>query len=318
MGSGPDRARCQLVSVTLVMLMTVRRAREWRVVLAVLACTGGACGRSGGERVAADSVPSAAAADTAAGLAPAPGESPLAAYPGFGRERDPDRARYQRQQIALHRYIAHCMQQAGFQYTPVSSVVNAPAPPDPNKPYVASLSPERRTRYNLTLYGVPDPNDESNLWDPSSPTGGGCWGEGMRAIPSVYKAKSELMTQYHAMQRAIARDPRVRAGEQRWSECMRSRGFSYARPQSIHAGQDSGAIRGALTPELQRQYREAMEVSPECATAVRLDSIKAAVRIDKEADFVRAHKAVLDRHVERLRNQQPLVDSLLAQPSQHN
>jgi hypothetical protein len=280
--------------------------REWGFLLPLLACTGD-------DRPATDSV-----ADTSEGLVRARVESPLAAYPGFGRERDPDEARYRRQQIALHRYIAHCMQQAGFQYTPTPSVVNAPAPPqDANERYVASLSPERRTRYNLTLYGVPDPNDEENLWDPRSPTGGGCWGEAMRAIPSVFAAKSELMAQYLAMERAIARDPRVQAAERRWSECMRMRGFSYARPQAMPARQDSAAIRGALTPELEREYRQALEMAPTCATAVGLDSVKAAVRVDKETEFVRAYKHVLDRHVERLRQQQPLVDSLLAQPSRH-
>jgi hypothetical protein len=294
-------------------------ARESRLVLALLACTVGACGKQGGERVPADSVPSAAAADTAEGLAPAHGESPLAAYPGFGQERDPDAARYRRQEIALQRYIAHCMQQAGFQYTPAPSVVNAPAPPQgSNERYAASLSPERRTRYNLTLYGVPDPNDEGNLWDPRSQTGGGCWGEAMRANPSVFAALSELRAQFDAMRRSIAQDPRVRAAERRWSECMRSRGFSYARPQSMPAQQDSAAIRGVVTPELERRYRQALAIAPECVTAVGLDSVKAMVRVDKEAEFVRAHKAVLDRHLERLRNQQPLVDSLLAHPPQRD
>jgi hypothetical protein len=215
------------------------------------------------------------------------------------------------------------MQQAGFQYTPTPSLVNTPTPPqDENQQYAASLSPERRTRYNLTLYGVPDPNDEENLWDPDSPTGGGCWGEAMRAIPSVYAAKSKLMTQYHAMERSIAGDPRVQAAERLWSECMRSRGFSYARPQSIPARRDSAAIRGTPSPELrrelEREYRQALEVAPACATAVGLDSVKAAVRVDKETEFVRTHKQVLDRHVERLRQQQRLVDSLLAQPPQRD
>jgi hypothetical protein len=256
--------------------------------------------------------------DTAVGLVSVQDASPLAAYPGFGHDHQADEARYRRQELAMHRYIAQCMQQAGFEYTLVSSAVNAPAPPDPNKPYVASLSPERRTRYNLTLYGVPDPNDEENLWDPRSPTGGGCWGEAMRAIPSVFKAHSELMAEWLAMQHTIARDPRVRAGEERWSECMRSRGFSYARPQSIRAQEDSAAVRGALTPELERRHREALKVAPECVKAVRLDSIKAAVRVEKEAEFVRAHKQVLDRHPARLRDQLPLVDRLLAQPPQRD
>jgi hypothetical protein len=272
---------------------------DWRVGLSLVAFVAGACGTAGDERRTAQ-VP----------------ESPLAAYPGFGHDPVAERAaRDQRQELAMQRYIARCMHKAGFDYIAVASTVNAPSPPDPNKPYVASLSPDRLTRYYLTLYGVPDPYDEENLWDPRSDTGGGCWGEAIRAIRSVYAAKSELMTELEAMRRAIAQDPRVRAGEERWSECMRSRGYTYERPQSIPAREDSAAIRGAITPELQRDYREAREAAPACVAVARLDSIKTAVRVEKEAEFVRIHKDVLDRHVERLRRQQPLIDSLLARPA---
>jgi hypothetical protein len=51
------------------------------------------------------------------------------------------------------------------------------------------LAPAERTRYYLALYAVPDPNDEANLWNPRSPTGGGCWGEAIREVPSVYFAQ---------------------------------------------------------------------------------------------------------------------------------
>ena len=297
-------------------VVTVRHrpASAWtvyRVALVLAACD------TSRKRVAADSVPSAAIANSARSLAPAQSASPLAAYPGFGRERDPDETRYRRQEIAMHRYIAHCMQQAGFQYTPAASVVNAPAPPQgPNERYVTSLSAESRTRYNLTLYGVPDPNDEGNLWDPRSDTGGGCWGEAMRTIRSVFAAKSELMSRVIAMEGSIARDPRVEDAERRWSACMRSHGFTYATRRSIRAREDSAAIRRALTPELERASRQAREVELVCVKAVGLDSITAAVRVEKEAEFVRTHKLRLDRHVELLRQQEPLVDSLL-QPSRH-
>ena len=111
------------------MHMTGHRACKWHVVLALLACIGGACGTSGDDRVAADSVPSAVAPDTAESLAAARDESPLAVYPGFGRTRDPDRAQYRRQEIAKEQYVAHYMQQAGFQYTRTPSVVNPPPRP---------------------------------------------------------------------------------------------------------------------------------------------------------------------------------------------
>jgi hypothetical protein len=282
-------------------------ARRLVFLFALLACTGE-------ERAAIDSVP-----DTLDSVAPAQSASPLAAYPGFGRTRDrPDEARYRRREIAKERYVAHCMQQAGFQYTPAPSVINAPAPPQgPNQRYVASLSAERRTRYHLTLYGVPDPNDEENLWDPRSDTGGGCWGEAMRAIRSVFAAKSELMSRLHAMDRSIAQDPRVRDAEQRWSDCMRSRGFSYATPREILAREDSAAVRGALTPELERHSRQAREAAPACASAAGIDSVKAAVRVEKESEFVRTHRLLLDRHVELLRQQEPFVDSILAHPPRH-
>jgi hypothetical protein len=287
------------------MHIKVFRAREWRIVFPLLACIAGACGSSHEERAAPDSVPRPAQADTA--------QSPLASYPGFGHDRAAERAQIRRQGLAVQRYIAQCMRKAGFEYMPVPSTVNAPSPPNPNEPYVASLSAERRTQYNLTLYGVPDPNDEENLWDPRSPTGGGCWGEAMRATPSIFAAKSELMTEYDALRRSIERDPRVRAAEERWSACMRSQGFEYARPQSSPAREDSAAIRGGYTPELERVSQTARATSPECVSAVRLDSIKAAVRVEKESQFVRAHKDILDRHVQRLHQQQPLLDSLLAQ-----
>lgn len=235
------------------------------------------------------------------------GSSPLAQYPGFGHDHEADEVRFRRQELAQQQAIARCIQGAGFQYTPTPSVVGPRAAnareargaprPDPNERYAASLSPAQRTRYYLALYGVPDPNDEENLWDPRSPTGGGCWGEATRAIPGVYSARSALVREFLELRSSIPRDPRVAAAEQRWSECMRARGFSYGRPQSIRAQQDSAAVRGALTPELERRHRQAMEVAPECVTVARLDSITAAVRFEKEAEFVATHKDVLDRHL---------------------
>jgi hypothetical protein len=244
---------------------------------------------------------------------PAPARSsPLAAYPGFGHDHDADEARFRRQELARERAIARCMQRAGFEYTPMPAIVNPTvgealsAREHPNARYVASLRPVDRTRYNLALYGVPDPNDEGNLWDPRSPTGGGCWGEAMRAIPSVYAARSELARPYQAMLRTVQQDARVRAAERRWAECMRGHGYQYASPLALYGEVDRAAIGGRAgrsMVELQQRNQEARAPARECSSSTGLDSTIRSVRTEKEGEFVREHRDVLDRHRERQRTQ---------------
>jgi hypothetical protein len=248
---------------------------------------------------------------------PAPVQSPLAEYPGFGHDHQADRDRFRRQEIAQQQAIARCMRRSGFEYTPMPAVVNPRIPraareapsrrQHPNTRYVASLTPAERTRYNLALYGVPDPNDERNLWDPRSPTGGGCFGEAMREIPSVYAAKSELTEPYRAMVGSVAQDTRVRAAEQRWAECMRTRGYQYASPLALYAEVDRAAVHGPppgrSMAEVQQRNQEARAPARECNSSAGLDSTIATVRVEKETEFVRDHRNVLDRHRERQRSQ---------------
>lgn len=249
-----------------------------------------------------------------------PAQSPLAAYPGFGHDPEADESRFDREEMARERLIAQCMQQAGFQYTPTPSIrveettnireALAAARNDPNERYVASLTPERRTQYYLALYGVPDPftQEAQGLHDPERPEGGGCVGEALQAIPGVFAAKRVLQDQLDAMRRAVAQDSRVRAAEQRWSECMAARGYQYASPRELHAALDQAAAQALARGEkdisaLERQHQEAVAAGRECAQQVQLGQTVAQVRAEHEAAFVRAHRAVLDRHLERIRNQ---------------
>jgi hypothetical protein len=246
---------------------------------------------------------------------PPPARSPLASYPGFGHNHRADDSLSRRQELAREQAIARCMLRSGFEYTPMPAVVVNPGAPQargplptrqhPNALYVASLSAADRTRYNLALYGVPDPNDEGNLWDPRSPTGGGCWGEAIRAIPSVYAAKGELMAAHRV--RSVARDARVRAAEQRWSECMRARGYPYASRLELYAEVDRAAVRGPPAgrsmPDVQQRNEEARVPARECSSSAGLDSTIETVRVEKETEFVRDHRSLLDRHRERQRSQ---------------
>jgi hypothetical protein len=180
-------------------------------------------------------------------------------------------------------------------------------PQHPNARYVASLDSAQRRRYYMALYGVPDPNDEQGLWDPRSPTGGGCWGEAIRQVPSVYAALSQLRQQHRAMLRSVAQDARVHAAEQRWAECMRARGHDYASPLALHSETDRAAVRGPppgrTMADVMKRNEEARAPARECNSSAGLDSAMQAVRIEKEAEFVRAHKDVLNRHRDRQHRQ---------------
>jgi hypothetical protein len=242
--------------------------------------------------------------------------SPLAAYPGFGHNKDADEAQYLREDAQRHQMIMRCMTAAGHRYVPVAPARNPqkatdrqsrrPPPRDPNDVHAASLSPQERERYYLALYGVPNPNaPQGPLWDPRSETGGGCWGDALRTIRGVYAAASELVEPYVAMRRAVMSDPRVTEATQRWSECVRARGFQYSSPRQLAAAEDSAAVARPRDAAAQRRPQQAMEAGRACAGESGLNQALTQARADREADFVRAHKAQLDRHLERLRNQPP-------------
>jgi hypothetical protein len=245
--------------------------------------------------------------------------SPLAQYPGFGHNPQADEARFEREDVARERRISQCMERAGLRYTPAPAVRNPPVTAaregrdatrairvDRNETYARSLPPAERTQYYLALYGVPDPNSETGpLWSPRNPTGGGCVGDATRAIPGVYSARSALVREFLDLRLSIPRDPRVAVAEQRWSVCMRARGFNYASPRAVHAALDSAAGRGVLTPEIKERHQQANAAARTCGAESGLDATVAQVRADKEAEFVSAHKDVLDRHLERQRNEPP-------------
>lgn len=241
--------------------------------------------------------------------------SPLAQYPGFGHNPQADRDRYLREETNRQQMIAQCMQAAAFPYTPVTPVqpqrgpvglqARRPLTPDQNERYSASLSAEQRTRFYLALYGVPNPNSEqaSELWDPRSKTGGGCWGDALRAVPGVYAARSQLAEQYIDMVRSVFQDSRVVLTEQKWVVCMRGRGHSYTSLRAVAAEADSAAVRHQATPEFVLRHEQAVQAARECVSETGVNAAITQARADREAEFVNAHRALLDQHLARLRAQ---------------
>lgn len=224
-----------------------------------------------------------------------PKASPLSVYPGFGHNDRADEARFIREEAERERTIASCMRNAGFRYNPAPSVaVTGPmlnpasksaGPIDQNERYARSLTDDKRREYYVALYGVPDPNDQTNLWDPSSATGGGCSGDALRALPGVYAGRSALIEEYETMLTQVRADGRIKQAEAKWAECATSRGVSFATPAAAYADLD-------LNPQGSAARRSLIA---ECATSSNLNEIAAEVRAEHEARFVTRHKATLEQ-----------------------
>lgn len=246
--------------------------------------------------------------------------SPLAAYPGFGHHPQADDALFEREEAARERMIGQCMAAAGFEYRSAPSIdaddypdlasALAAARTDPNELYVSSLDPAERERYFVALYGVPDPYSESaaNLHDPASTLGGGCTAEAHRAIPGVYAAKNALRDELAILEQTVRTDSRVLAAEQRWSACMAERSHSYATPRDLHAEIDETLAQAEVfarppAPEVAREHGSALADARVCDGQAGLRSAVVTARIEHEAAFVDAHRAVLDAHLKRLESE---------------
>lgn len=229
--------------------------------------------------------------------------SDLAHYPGFGHNPDGDVRAFVADEAKRQQKIFACMKAAGFDYHPeVAAVVRADSagaarskrPPSKNAVYVAGLSGDRLVQYNTTLYGVPDPNSETALWDPNSGTGGGCWGEALRAVPGVFAASRELTNEYVAMRREANDDPEVKAAEQQWSTCMRQAGHDFATiSEFVGVQSNNGEARGRekISAELLGPMKAK---SDECLATAKFADVAGAARVRAENRFVARNKATLD------------------------
>jgi hypothetical protein len=256
-------------------------------------------------RIAGGLLAAALAATPAALSAQTAPASPLAAYPGFGHNPTADEARYKREQAARERLISTCMREQGLSYTPSppreanqgsrgNAARSNAVPVDPNERHAASLSAEERVRYYTALYGVPDPNDQSaQLWKPGTPTGGGCLGDAMRAMPGVYSARSALAEQFSDLRQSVLTDPAVTAAEGRWATCMRGKGFSFASPRAMFQAAEPPAA--------------AQSADPACRTESGLKAAVEQARISREAAFVAANRDRLEGH-KRALDAQPAAE----------
>ncbi|MEC4817059.1 MAG: hypothetical protein SAK29_27890 [Scytonema sp. PMC 1069.18] len=246
---------------------------------------------------------------------------PLAKYPGFGHNLETEEERFNQEAKARELLIARCMQLKNLPYNTSTVVTENNDEPeqdittvkDPNVSYAESLSSQKRREYYLALYGVPDPNASSadELYNPNAPGGSGCQGEAFSAITGVFAASSALKEEYIALQKSILEDSRVQAAEQRWSVCMKKQGYEYESTSDLRAEFDKGEAQSRSIPELRHQHQQATIAGNMCAKEVGLSNIIAQVRSEKEAKFVAENKEFLDQHLERLNNEEELINKIL-------
>lgn len=270
---------------------------------------------------------------TPAAAQPPHADSPLAAYPGFGHHAEADEKQFEREELAREHLIARCMEREGFRYVPAPSIAleelaspseaMAALRDDPNGRYERGLPEEERVRYRVSLYGVENPLSENADHQPDpAGTGGGCLGEAVRTLPGVFAAKAALQDAYDAMRRSVMSDLRVKAAERHWAACMAGFGHPVdASPRALEERQDAELAELVGPTEAELPTREALaalgekhraerQLTMRCARKVDLPGAVASVRAEHEARFVAEHRETLDRHLERFRAQQPLLESI--------
>lgn len=230
-------------------------------------------------------------------------EFPLAAYPGFGYNPERDEARFDAEERERENLIAKCMADKGFFYEPSPSVrVTDDGPSaeelmedfanDTNFNYIRSLSPQDRERYYMALAGVK--NVESEYVKD-----GGCAGQALKAVRSVYGAANQLREELQQLEADILNDPEVRSAAQEWAECMKAEGANFSNPTEVRRWRDDQI--GKLNSEQQRSEADrfaerALELSRRCDESSGLKSAKIASRVRHEQSFVDEHKDILERH----------------------
>ena len=232
--------------------------------------------------------------------------SSLANYPGFGHDAESDMRAFAADEAKRQQIIFQCMRSKDFEYYPETGTIvraaNAPIaerrrrpPKSRNEVYRTGLPPEKQEQYNMALFGVPDPDSETNLWDPSSPSGGGCWGDALRGVRGVFDASRELTREYIAMRRSVGQDPRVATAERKWASCLADKGHSYEKLSDLRATIfNQGEVPGRPSVPVEK-LDELAAASDACLTEANYAEAEQAARTDAENEFVRAHKATLDR-----------------------
>ena len=133
---------------------------------------------------------------------------------------------------------------------------------DPNQEYVESLSESEMTAYYESLYGTQEEQDAQMVTETDPETGEeyqtsygygtGCQGEAYQVVngddPTQTKGYWEAVQVYYdELQERTSADPRIVELDQKWSACMKDKGFEY---------ESQNDLWGTVYEELQARHDE--------------------------------------------------------------
>ena len=185
--------------------------------------------------------------------------NPTGTAPSAGKGSDASRDEYQvkftelrrRQTTRMNTAVTACMADAGFKYVPVTPPINprdslteredlleygygvntAPVLPklnDPNAPYVAALTAERRTAYRQALQGSTPSSRKSHQ--------SGCIAASYnRHVRPLAAILSRAVTAREQMYEKLTADDRLMTARKAWSDCMAQSGYQYKTSFEISA-----------------------------------------------------------------------------------
>lgn len=243
--------------------------------------------------------------------------SMLAQYPGFGHDADADEERFEHEEQEREEIISRCMASQGFEYVPAPSIVIsgdevsddelqrtvAEAADDPNAAYVGGLTEAQRLTYNMTLYGVADPNDEAEIAEKLVPVKGSCLSTAHERVPGVYAKRNLLVSDLEELDARIAADEGTKQAYEKWAACMGTQGHHFERPADIERYADENLLQlldsdsEAATEHIaaiQEEVDELTKARAACARETHLHERLTEVRVRHENAFVERHRDVLE------------------------
>ena len=266
-------------------------------------------------------------AETPASVSDINSENVLAtSYKGFGGigkheiSFEEDEYIFSLEEIEREEIIEECMGNANHLYVPSPAIEIDPLlsmdeidillnKENPNDSYYNSLTEDEKIAYNISLYGISNP-DNIELDYGEVLSGNSCIAQAFRIVPGVYSVTNLLSSEIQDMEENIARDEIHTILNNEWVSCMSFGGYQFRDRSDIYSQVDevfsqisSGSVVDGdsslleLTPQLQDLLTESIFKNDKEILDIRIqtylaDTVAKSDSCDIEIDYERRIKDI--------------------------